>query len=403
MQLVKKHTNIALAYFLLVGLIGVFLRLFFIFSIPADFRFIVHTHSHVALLGWVYIALITIIYKLYFSEVEKTRYYKLIIWFTNICILGMLFSFPFQGYALFSIIFSTLFLITSYWMGWFIFKHTPIKFKNTLSYVCIKASIWYMLISSIGPWAVGGIMSTLGSTSIWYKLAIYFYLHFQYNGWFILALIGILFYLIEQLPVKLDKKRFNIFFYLLNLSIILSFFLSVLWTKPPIIFYILAALGAILQVVAFLYFFRIIRSSWPSLKKRLSTNVRKLLKLSGLLLFVKIQFQLISAIPYFADLVFIYKDFVIGYLHWTFLGVVSLCLLTFLEHFKFIKLNGYLISLYLFGFIFSEFLIFYNAVHLWLRWPAIPEHTLLLVVISAFIPISVGFLLVNNLTSKLKL
>ncbi len=402
MQLVKKHTNIALAYFLLVGLMGVLLRLFFIFPIPADFRFIVHAHSHVALLGWVYIALITLIYKLYFSEVEKIRSYKLIIWFTNICVLGMLISFPFQGYALFSIIFSTLFLIASYWMGWFIFKHIPIKFKNTLSYVCIKASIWYMLISSIGPWAVGGIMSTLGSASIWYKLAIYFYLHFQYNGWFILALIGILFYLIEQLPVKIDKKRFNVFFYLLNLSIILSLFLSVLWTKPPIIFYILAALGAIIQVVAFLYFFRIIKSSWPLLKQKLSPNVRKLLKLSGLLLVVKILFQLISALPYFADLAFNYKDFVIGYLHWTFLGVVSLCLLAFLEHFKLIKLNGYLISLYLFGFIISEFLIFYNGVRLWLRWPAIPEQPLLLVGISALIPISIGILLVKNLTSRLK-
>jgi len=401
-QLLKKHTNIALAYFLLVGLMGVFLRLFFIFPIPADFRFIVHAHSHVALLGWVYIALITVIYKLYFSEVEKTTHYKPIIWFTNICILGMLLSFPFQGYALFSIIFSTLFLIASYWMGWFILKHTPLKFKHKLSYVCIKASIWYMLISSIGPWAVGAIMSTLGSASIWYKLAIYFYLHFQYNGWFILALIGILFYLIEQLPVKIDKKRFNIFFYLLNLSIILSFFLSVLWTKPPVIFYILAALGAILQVVAFLYFFRIIKSSWPGLKQKLSPNVRKLLKLSGLLLVVKILFQLISAFPYFADLAFNYKDFVIGYLHWTFLGVVSLCLLAFLEHFKLIKLNGYLISLYLFGFIFSEFLIFYNGVHLWLRWPGIPEHPLLLVIISVFIPISLGILLLKNLTIRLK-
>jgi len=208
--------------------------------------------------------------------------------------------------------------------------------------------------------------------------------------------------LIEQLPVKIDKKRFNVFFYLLNLSIILSFFLSVLWTKPPIIFYILAALGAILQVVAFLYFFRIINSSWPLLKQKFSPNVRKLLKLSGLLLVVKILFQLISALPYFADLAFNYKDFVIGYLHWTFLGVVSLCLLAFLEHFKLIKLNGYLISLYLFGFIISEFLIFYNGVRLWLRWPAIPEQPLLLVGISALIPISIGILLVKNLTSRHK-
>lgn len=403
MQFLKNHTNIALAYFLLVGLMGIFLRLFFIFPIPANFQFIVHAHSHVALLGWVYIALITLIYKLYLSDVKKEGLYKRIIWFTNICVLGMLFSFPFQGYALFSITFSTLFLIATYWLGWFFLKHIPNRFKNTSSYLCIKASIWYMIISSIGPWAIGGIMSTLGNTSIWYKLAIYFYLHFQYNGWFILALIGVLFYVIEQLPIKIDQKTFKIFFYLLNFSIILSFFLSVLWTKPPQFFYFLAAIGALAQIIAFLYFFKIILKSWPALKTKFSPIASNLLKLSGLLLVVKILFQLISAIPYFANLAFLYKDFVIGYLHWTFLGVISLCLFAFLSHFKFIKLNNYILTPYLLGFIFSEIIIFYNAVHLWLRWPPIPYQAILLVCVSAFIPISVGILLTKNLTSTFKL
>ncbi len=403
MQLIKKHTNIALSYFLLVGLMGVFLRLFYILPIPGDYRFIVHAHSHVALLGWVYIALVILIYKLYFSELKKHPLYKRIIWFTNICILGMLFSFPFQGYALYSIIFSSLFLIATYWLGWFFLKHIPKKYKKTHSYICIKASIWYMVFSSIGPWAVGVVMATLGKASVYYKLAIYFYLHFQYNAWFILALIGVLFYIIEQLPIKIDEKKFKIFFLLINLSIVLSFFLSVLWTKPPIIFYILAALGAILQVLAYFYFFRIVQIAWLTLNKTLSPIVLKLLKFSGILLIVKIGFQLISAIPYFANLAYLYKDFVIGYLHWTFLGVVSLCLFAFLEHFKLVRLNWFIIVLYIIGFIFSEFLIFYKAMQLWQRWSVIPDHALILIIISALIPLSLGVLLVKNLSSNNKL
>ncbi|MCM4154725.1 hypothetical protein [Gramella sp. AN32] len=402
MQLLKKHTNIALAYFLLVGLMGVFLRLFYIFPIPANYGFIVHAHSHVALLGWVYIALVTLIYKLYLSETGKSRLYRRIIWFTNICIIGMLLSFPFQGYAFISIIFSTLFLIATYWLAWFIFKHIPKKYKKANSYVCIKASIWYMILSSIGPWAVGGVMATLGKASVWYKLSIYFYLHFQYNGWFILALIGILFYIMEQLSVKTDRKQFRSFFLLLNISIILSFFLSVLWTKPPVIFYILAAVGAIVQMLAFYYFFRILHDAWPVFKKKLSPRVLKLLKLSGLLLTVKILFQLLSALPYFANLALLYKDFVIGYLHWTFLGVVSLCLFAFLEHFKLVRLNWQILILYLIGFIFSELLIFYRGMQLWLRWPSFAEYPVLLTIISALIPLAVGILLVKNLTSNTK-
>ncbi|CAL66374.1 hypothetical protein [Christiangramia forsetii] len=402
MQLIKKHSNLGLAYFLLVGTMGVFLRLFYIFPVPATYKFVVHAHSHVALLGWVYIALITLIYCLHFFEVKKSALYKRIIWFTNICIMGMLLSFPVQGYALFSIIFSTLFLIASYFLTWFFFKNIPEKRKKMLSWRCIKASLWYMIFSSIGPWAVGGIMATLGKATVWYKIAIYFYLHFQYNAWFIMALIGILFFIVEKSGLTIDRKKFKMFFLLLNLGVILSFFLSVLWIKPPVIYYILAGTGAILQLVAFLYFFRIIQKIWPDLKMIFSPIVQYLSKLCGILLIVKIGFQLISALPYFANLAFLYQDFVIGYLHWTFLGVVSLSLLAFLEHFKLIKLNWLILTLYHIGFIFSEILIFYKGMSLWLRWPRFAEQPLLLVFISALVPLAVGILLIRNYYPKSK-
>ena len=396
-QLEKKHTNIALTYFLLVGLMGVFLRLFYVLPIPANYRFIVHAHSHVALLGWVYIALITLIYKLYLSQLNKSHYYKRIIWFTNICILGMMFSFPFQGYAIFSIIFSTLFLVSTYLFARFVFSNIPKKYKNSPSYHCIRTSLWYMVFSSIGPWAVGGIMATLGKGSIWYNLAIYFYLHFQYNGWFILALIGVLFFLIELLPVKIDGKQFRIFFLLIHPAIILSFFLSVLWTNPPKIFYFLAAIGAVLQIAAFFYFFKIVKQIWTVLRKNISTIALKLLKLSAVFLAIKIALQLISALPYFAKLAFLYRDFVIGYLHWTFLGVVSLCLFGLLEHFKLIRLNWLILGIYLIGFIGSELFIFYKATVLWQKLPAFSPGPFILIGTSSLIPIAVGGLIFRSL------
>lgn len=399
MQLIKRHINIALFYFFLVGLMGLFLRLFFVFPIPGNFKFIVHAHSHVALLGWVYIALIALIYRLYFSEVKKAKHYRNIIVFTNICILGMLCSFPFQGYAFFSILFSTLFLIASYWQAWFFLKYVPIVYKNKASYKCIKAALFYLIFSSIGPWAVGGVMATLGNESIWYKLSIYFYLHFQYNGWFMLALLGILFFIVERLNIEIDKPQFKRFFLFLNISVILSFFLSVLWTKPPTIFYLLAGLGAVMQMFAFYYFFRIIKTMWPVFKTKLSKMVLILLKLAAVLLIVKILFQLFSAIPFVADIAFQYKDFVIGYLHWTFLGVISLGIFAFLEYFKLIKIHTYILLLYLLGFIFSEILIFYNALQFWIPLPLIPNRALVLVVVSALIPLSICMMLIKNLSA----
>ena len=256
---IRKHIILALGYFFLVALLGVVLRLFSFADVPAIFRFLVHTHSHVALLGWVYVGLTSLIYVLFLKDAGIAKVYRKIFWFTQFTILGMLLSFPFQGYALFSIIFSTLFLIASYFFAWMVFTKTPVKFRSRFSYKCIRTSLVYMIISSIGPWALGAIMSTLGSTSIWYKLAIYFYLHFQYNGWFVLALCGMLFFIAENNKLGISRRDFKSFFIYINIAIVLTFFLSVLWTQPNTIFYNLAGIGAVVQLFAFLKLYNILK------------------------------------------------------------------------------------------------------------------------------------------------
>jgi len=396
----KKHTNIALSYLLLVGSMGILLRLFFVLPVAANYRFLVHTHSHIALLGWVYIALSTLVYKLYLTGAGKGKIYKRIFLFTNFTLLGMMFSFPLQGYALFSIIFSTLFLFASYFLAWFVFKNVPARFRDRYSYKCIKAALWYMVFSSIGPWAVGGVLATLGKASVWYKLSIYFYLHFQYNGWFILALIGILFFIAEKAKAGIGKKSFHIFLLLINAGVILSFFLSVLWTKPPVVFYGLAAAGAVLQVIAFVQLFQMLKNSWKKIQESLQSFAAFLLKLSGICLAVKVLLQLITALPFFTELSFLYTDFVIGYLHWTFLGVVSLALFAFLYHFDLLRFSRTAFWIYFSGFILSEILIFYKGTSLWLRLGLPGNYFIWLVLVSTLIPISVGMVLFKNIRNK---
>ncbi|HSI69980.1 MAG TPA: hypothetical protein VK941_07095 [Gillisia sp.] len=392
----KRHTNIALGYFLLVGLLGLLLRLFFVTPIAANFRYVVHAHSHIALLGWVYIGLITLFHKMYFKD-EETGTYKKIFWFTNITLIGMLFTFPFQGYALFSIIFSTLFLLASYWLAWFFIKKIPEKHKSSYSWKCIKASLIYLIISSIGPWAIGGVMATLGNTSIWYKLSIYFYLHFQYNAWFILALLGIFFYLLERAHIRIDKKQFRNFFLILNAAIILSLFLSALWVGPPIILFFLAAAGAILQVWAFVKLFQLIKPGWQDLISHLSPFVITLLKIAGVFLAIKIVMQLLTAIPYFAEISFLYTDFVIGYLHLVFLGTISIALFAFLLSFNLIRMSPKTFWIYLAGFLLSELLIFYKGSAIWLGLPFFTKYFTVLLLVSSLIPIAVAILLFKNL------
>ena len=187
----KTNIKIALGYFLVIALLGVLLRFFQIANISINYKYIVHSHSHIALLGWIYTGLTTLIYKLYLVDKPIDKKYKLLFWSTQVTIIGMLVTFPFIGYAMLSIVFSTLFLIVSYWFVYLFLKHTSTEQKKTNSYKLIRAALWFMVLSSIGPWTLGVIMNTLGSSSSWYRNAIYFYLHFQYNGWFIIALFGI--------------------------------------------------------------------------------------------------------------------------------------------------------------------------------------------------------------------
>lgn len=394
----RKHTNVALIYFFLVGVLGVFLRFFFVLPISANFRYVVHAHSHIALLGWVYIAITTLIFKMYFYKTGFGRVYKRIFWFTQITIIGMLITFPFTGYAFFSITFSTLFLIASYFMAWFILKKTPSSYKTTYSFKLIRAAIWYMVISSIGPWALGGIMATLGNTSIWYKMAIYYYLHFQYNAWFILALCGILLYFLEKQNLKPGKEDFRSFFWQINAAVLLGFFLSVLWIEPHWIFYVLAGAGAVLQLTAFYKFFWVISPSWKQLNFPVFTKL--LLKLAGILLIAKIILQLLSAIPWFANLAFSYPDLVIGYLHWVFLGVVSIALFALLCVANLLKLSKGIFWLYFAAFLLTEALIFYKGTAIWLGLPLPLHYFKVVAIISLLLPITVGLILLKNILRK---
>lgn len=395
---IRKHITLALGYFFLVALLGVVLRLFSFADVPATFRFLVHTHSHVALLGWVYVGLTSLIYILFLKEAGIDKVYRRVFWFTQFTILGMLLSFPFQGYALFSIIFSTLFLIASYFFAWMVFTKTPVEFRSRFSYKCIRASLLYMIISSIGPWALGAVMSTLGSTSIWYKLAIYFYLHFQYNAWFVLALCGILFFIAENNKLDISRRDFKSFFIYINIAIVLTFFLSVLWTQPNALFYNLAGIGAVVQLFAFLKFYNILKSA--GLRNVLRPFSKQLLRIAGWVLLVKLLAQLLSALPYFADLAYKTPDFVISYLHWTFLGLISLVLFAILKHFKLMRLPRTGFWIFFAGFVITELILVYRGMGMWQRWSMPEDIGVYLFAGSCLFPIGIGWILLSNLKAK---
>ncbi|MEM1260725.1 MAG: hypothetical protein AAGH81_19530, partial [Bacteroidota bacterium] len=392
---IKKHLLWALFYFLLATSLGLLLRFYLIHPVPFPYKYLVHAHSHIALLGWVYLALTSIIYGLYFNTVANGKKYRYLFWFTQLTLIGMLVTFPFQGYGLFSIIFSTLFLLASYWFFWLFATLSGSELKGTPAFICIRMGLWYMVLSSLGPWALGAIMNTLGPSSPWYRMAIYFYLHFQYNAWMMMALLGIFLLVLDQNGHVIQKLIFTKIFWCLNMGIVLSFFLSSLWTKPPWPFYVLGIFGAVLQLVAF---FLLLKWLLPAYRGKGTT---KEFTGMGLTLFsliaLKLVLQLASGFPFVAELASTILDFTIGYLHLVFLGVITPAILMLAKKLEWLTISKWAIRIYLLGFFGSEFLIFYRGFAAWLGGEPIPRHTSLLAGVSGFVLVGLWGILFKNM------
>lgn len=373
------------------------MRFYVVYPLPFIHKYMLHAHSHVAILGWIYLGLTTLVYHIFLKESNRPKRYRNIFLLTNVSIFGMLISFPFQGYALFSIIFSTLFLFASYWFAAFAIKRVPENYKARFSWKLVKVGIWYLVISSIGPWAIGGVMATLGPESIWYKTSIYFYLHFQYNGWFIYALLGALFYILEEHGFRFDARELKSFLFLLNCGVILSFFLSILWVKPPLPYYVFGFIGGAIQLLAFFQLYQILQAQIGSIEALFPKRSYIFLRVAAILLFAKLLMQVISAHPYFAKLAFVLKDFIIGYLHMVFLGIIIPIMLVFINFFKLIRLSLVFIWLFLFTMIITELTIYYKAFALWIGLPFFGSYYFFLALISCLFLVATGLIFIQNL------
>jgi len=221
----KKLVLTCLINFFVAALMGLALRYTYISPISINYRFLTHAHSHVAMLGWVYLMLYTLYFH-YFVPNKKPVYISLF-WITQVSVIGMMISFPIQGYAAISITFSTLHIFCSYYFFRLIWKN--LKTDSKVSKLLLKTSLLFMLTSTIGVWCLGPAVGLLGQASAFYQIAIQFFLHFQFNGWFLVAVLAILFH---KLQIK-DSKEFRLFFKLLIASILFTFALPVNCIHEP--------------------------------------------------------------------------------------------------------------------------------------------------------------------------
>lgn len=391
----KKLVIVCLLNFLVAALMGLSLRYVALDSININYRFLTHAHSHVAMLGWVYLMLFVCIVH-YFVPEQKSIYQKLF-WLTEIAVIGMMVSFPFQGYAAISITFSTLHILCSYSFVYLIWKQ-----HNTTSIITswlLKASLIFMLLSTLGVWCLGPAVSMLGKASAFYQIAIQFFLHFQFNGWFLFTVIAVFFHLLK---VK-DNLIFKRFFKFLIASTIFTLAMPIHWFAPHSILLVINSLGVFLQLVALFYFFKLIKLQIKDFNTSTSKLIVYSYKFATFCLVLKSIVQLASILPQFAEELHLYRNFVIGFIHLLMLGVITGFLFSFLLQQTFVKptkLLSFGIYSFFIGFVGTEILLLIQGVRFYFGVSTIPNYYELLFIFSVLLPLGIGFILFNFITLK---
>ncbi len=389
----------AVGFFLIAALLGMTMRAFYIVEIPVlEYRHILHTHSHIALLGWGFMMLIgTMIFELEGKENFGKKYGGLFIALL-VSLLGMLFSFPVQGYGVVSISFSTLFVLLSYA---FIFKlwKTLGQRENTLGIRLIRWSLIGYLISTFGLWALGPVTATLGRMHEMYFMTIQWFLHFQLNAWFVLGTLGLIVFFAEKRGIKILIS--SIYQGLLLGSVFLTFALAITWAEPSPIFFWINSLAVLIQALAYYLLLQKIIKILPGLFLQPFPKMLIVLALGSLV--AKVILQVLLVFPEVAVISYTIRLYVIGFLHLVMLGAMTFGIggLALEEGRLPATLSSKIgWSLILGGFLGTELLLFGQGTMVWMQWGYLSWYHLGLFVFSALFPLGLALSFISLFSEK---
>lgn len=397
----KKWIRIAFINLFVVAFLGVVMRYKIAYSLPfIDQKKFLHAHSHFAFTGWITQALMVLLTaRLSVQQGSATvKKYKGILLLNLISAYGMLLSFPLQGYGVYSITFSTLSIFVSYAfavMYWIDLNRLP---QNNVSCLWLKAAVIFNVISSLGAFALAGMMATKTIHQNWYLQAVYFFLHFQYNGWFFFACMGLFADKICQFGITSGYSK--IIFWLFAGACIPAYILSVLWIVLPAWAYILVVLSAIAQLAGWVVLITIIGRAAAFLKS-LTVIVRRLFLLSASALSIKLMLQLGSTVPFLSRLAFGFRPVVIAYLHLVLLGVITLFIIGYAIADNYVALNKKMFAgvfIFTAGIILNEVVLMMQGIAD-LNYVSVP-YTNEMLLVTALIMLS-GIALLNFSQAKL--
>lgn len=328
---IKFWLKISLLNLCIVAILGLLMR----YKIGFEFQYLdqkhlQHAHSHFAFAGWLGHTLMVLM--VYFIQTKITEFkgnkYKKIIVANLICSYGMLISFIIEGYGLVSIALSTASIFVSYIFAYRFIKDLKLLDDDLVAKSWFKAALFFNVISSLGTFYLAYMMATKNVVQNWYLSSIYYYLHFQYNGWFFFACMGLAFGFLNLR--KSEHSFYETSFNLFAIACVPAYFLSTLWLDLPLWIYIITVIAALVQVYAWFKFLPILLKTRKNVLESYSPLLRYILVFVSFALSIKLLLQLGSTVPIISQLAFGFRPIVIAYLHLILLGIITLFLLFYI-------------------------------------------------------------------------
>lgn len=317
--LARRANAVAWAFFVIVALLGVLLRWQMLRPFGAvNYAYLLHAHSHVAFMGWIFNAFFALALRFWVGPDEVVGYRRLF-WILQVAVVGMLVSFPLQGYALGSIAFSTLHMIGS---GVFAWKLWGSQRVAPAARGWLRVALAFMVLSGLGPLALGPFAALGMRESPGYTLSIYFYLHCQYNGWFVFFLLAVLQQQLAEkdVPVLVGLTRRALTWLAIGAG--LTYALSALWLHPPMWVRGVAWAGGVAQLFGCGCLLAALRPARSFFAREWGGVSRQLMTLALGALVLKLTLQFLGAWPELTALAN-HRFIVIAFLHLVFLGVVT--------------------------------------------------------------------------------
>ena len=386
--------KIALFNFLAAAILGVLLRFAFVQELSwMNYTNVLHAHSHVASLGWLYLALFALLTRNFVKQ--RTTSMTWVFWISQVSVLGMFFTFIHTGYAPLSIGFSTLHAVLSYEFAHILWKELKEREKEGYpkwALIFIKSSLVFMILSTLALWALPAlIIGNLKGSAIYYAI-IQFYLHFQFNGWFIFAIIGLFLHGVGDHLGSISDRLMKTFWITLSVSCLLTYALSVTWSMPMPFLFTVNGIGATIQFVGLILFLLILRQFKIDWASRFTRTTHVLMWTALLCLVLKTIIQTSILIPGVADMAFTIRNFVLAFIHLILLGIVSSFLFAEVSSYAWFKTKAsgahIGIGLFLLGFVLTEILLFGQGLLLWFNQGFLDHYHMYIFLASVLLPIA---------------